>query len=344
MASFIISRFDKNLEHTLQSIIDNKTKPPGSLGKLESLGLVLGCIQNTTSPEIKNPVIVFFAADHGITQMPGWPEPEENTSQAVLRILSEKSPVRVFGRKYGTGIRIVDSGCRIPLDPGKEVVSREFQKGTMPIDEGPAMTPEECMYAVSLGAETVRDIRKTGCNVLGVSAMGEGSDMISALIFSLVSGKPLQKILGNQADPAIQKKAEILSRIQMKTPVEKKPYTLIATFGGFESAMTMGAILQAAESGMLVLVDNFAAGVMLLLAGRINPAVLNYAVFPHLCLAPGFSDLITFLNKTPLLSLGLSRSEGLGCASALPLLFSGAGFINEMASFASANVSNKTDS
>ena len=63
--TFHIPPLDHTLDDALQSAIDNKIKPLGSLGLLEKIALRVGRIQKTLTPQFSNPHMLIFAADHG---------------------------------------------------------------------------------------------------------------------------------------------------------------------------------------------------------------------------------------------------------------------------------------
>ena len=140
----------------------------------------------------------------------------------------------------------------------------------------------------------------------------------------------------------INKKGQILSTVFRKHQ-PKTAHEALATFGGFEIVMLCGAILKATELKMTVVIDGFIVTAALLAAKAINTEVIGYCIFAHNSDEQGHKKMLDFLNVTPLLSLGLRLGEGTGAALAIPLLKAAVNFLNDMASFESAGVSNESE-
>jgi nicotinate-nucleotide--dimethylbenzimidazole phosphoribosyltransferase len=156
-----------------------------------------------------------------------------------------------------------------------------------------------------------------------------------------LTAMPLAKCVGRGTglnDDQLQNKRKVLQQAlnQHKDIIE--PFDVLATFGGFEIAMMVGAYLQAAESGMLIMVDGFIAGTALLVASKLYPQVLDYCVFSHVSSEQGHQALLDQFKARALLNLDLRLGEGSGIALAYPLLQSAVVFLNEMATFAEAGV------
>jgi nicotinate-nucleotide--dimethylbenzimidazole phosphoribosyltransferase len=346
MSSFSIPSFSTTLDTELQQKIDTKTKPPGSLGKLEALSLQLGRIQNTLSPELRNPSILVFAGDHGITEEGVSPYPQEVTEQMVLNFLHGGAAINVFCRQNSINLHVVDAGVKGDFPEHPDLISAKIGRGTKNFAQIPAMTKTECEKALKKGAELSRMLPETECNVIGFGEMGIGNTSSAAVLMQRYTGLPLEICVGKGTgldDSGLAHKREILQKALDLHAEIQEPKEVLATFGGFEITMMTGAMLESAVLGRTLLIDGFIAGSAFLAASRIVPEIMQYAVFTHQSDELGHVEMLKFLKAEPLLSLGMRLGEGTGAAIAYPLLQSAVAFLNEMASFESAGVSDRSD-
>ena len=346
MPSFSIPSFSTTLDTELQQKIDTKTKPLGSLGKLEALSLQLGRIQNTLSPELRNPSILVFAGDHGITEEGVSPYPQEVTEQMVLNFLHGGAAINVFCRQNSINLHVVDAGVKGDFPEHPDLISAKIGRGTKNFAQIPAMTKTECEKALKKGAELSRMLPETECNVIGFGEMGIGNTSSAAVLMQRYTGLPLEICVGKGTgldDSGLAHKREILQKALDLHAEIQEPKEVLATFGGFEITMMTGAMLESAVLGRTLLIDGFIAGSAFLAASRIVPEIMQYAVFTHQSDELGHGEMLKFLQAEPLLSLGMRLGEGTGAAIAYPLLQSAVAFLNEMASFESAGVSDRSD-
>ncbi len=352
MTPAMIPRFNiqppsDNLDQNLKGHIDQKTKPIGALGALESIAFKIGRIQQTETPNLNHPHIVVFAGDHGIAQSGVSAYPQEVTHQMVLNFLNNGAAINVFTRQHDIELLVVDAGVNHDFgditDP--RFLSRKVGMGTRNYLKGLAMTEEELAKAIVMGANITGSIHQKGCNIIGFGEMGIGNTSSASLMMSILLSLPLKSCVGSGTGldvAGVQQKKEILQYALDANKVDSSnPLQVMQTFGGFELAMMLGAFLRAGELGMAILVDGFIASATFLCAQQIAPAILDYALFTHCSKEEGHHLMLKRLAQSHILNLDLRLGEGTGCALAYPIIESSVRFLNEMASFESANVSTK---
>jgi nicotinate-nucleotide--dimethylbenzimidazole phosphoribosyltransferase len=338
---FAICPRSETLRSLLQSKIDQKTKPLGSLGQLESLALQIGLCQDTLTPVLNKPCIIIFAGDHGIVEAGVSAYPQTVTAQMVANFLSGGAAISVFARQNELELLIADAGVNADLEGHSQLINVKVGKGTKNFVTAPAMTAGDCIKALQAGAELVLRQHNLGCNCIGFGEMGIGNTSSAALLMHCLTAAPLVECVGRGAglnDDQLQNKVNLLQQALNRHKGITQPLDILATFGGFEIAMLAGAYLKAAELKMLIMVDGFIASSALLVAFKLYPQVLGFCIFSHVSSEQGHQALLKYFNAKPLLNLGLRLGEGSGMALAYPLLQSAVMFLNEMATFSEAGV------
>jgi len=338
---FVIPPPSSTLSAALQAKIDEKTKPLGALGQLESLALQIGLCQNTLTPSLTRPCILIFAGDHGIVESGVSAYPQTVTAQMVANFLAGGAAISVFARQHQLELLIVDAGVNADLASHPRLIDAKIGKGTLNFLTHPAMTTGECTLALQAGAELVLQQHNSGCNCIGFGEMGIGNTSSAAMLMHCLTALPLAQCVGRGTglnDDQLQNKLNVLQQALNQHKDITGPLDVLATFGGFEIAMMVGAYLKAAESGMQIIVDGFIASTALLVACKLYPQVLGFCVFSHVSSEQGHQALLDQFNAKALLNLDLRLGEGSGIALAYPLLQSAVVFLNEMATFAEAGV------
>lgn len=335
------------IQQQLQHKINTKTKPLGSLGVLESIAFKIGSIQKTCSPSLSKPTILVFAGDHGIVNTkPISPFPQEVTSQMVFNFLQGGAAINVFCKQHNIHLKVVDAGVNFNFDHTPNLIDAKIKKGTQDYSIAPAMSLEDCEKAIEKGKQLVTKQFTEGTNVIGFGEMGIGNTSSASLLMSAITQIPIEECVGKGTGlntEGVNNKIAILKQAQLHHSKQTNPLAILATFGGFEIAMITGAFLKAAALNMVILVDGFIVTSSLLVASAINPKVLNNCIFSHCSNEQGHLKMLDYLQVDTLLNLGLRLGEGTGVALAYPLIQSSVNFLNEMASFESANVSDKTN-
>ena len=346
MRKFLISPVSSTIDVDLKKKIDAKTKPPGSLGRLEKLAVQFGRIQNSLNPELINPTILVFAGDHGITEEGVSPYPQEVTTQMVINFLKGGAAINVFCHQNNISLHVIDAGVKSDFPGCNDLIKAKIGRGTKNFCKEAAMSFDECERAIEKGAELSRTVPLSTCNVIGFGEMGIGNTSSAAALTHRFTGLPVEDCVGKGTgldDPGLEHKQNTILQALEKHSQIKEPQAVLSTFGGFEIAMMVGAMLESAVLKRIILIDGFIATAAFLAAFRIVPEIKQYAVFAHKSDEQGHSKILKYMQVEPLISLGMRLGEGTGAAVAFPILQSAVSFLNQMATFESAGVSSRTD-
>ena len=341
MKTFKIERPDVAMQTSLRFKIDNLTKPKGSLGTLEELALQVGLIQQTLSPSLKCPQNIIFCADHGIEAEGVSVSPREVTWQQTIHFTQGNGGVNFLCRQHGFQLKVVDAGVDYDLPTDRGIFDRKIRKGTRNFLYEAAMTEEEMNLCIERGGEITRLCHEEGSNVLSFGEMGIGNTSASSLWMTCFTDIPLLQCVGAGSglnNDGIRHKYSVLKRALDNYSGDGSTFDIIRYFGGYEMVMAIGAMLQAAELKMVILVDGFIMTNCILAASKLYPEVLDYAVFGHCGDESGHRLVLNALHANPILSLGLRLGEGTGAICAYPILDSAVRMINEMDSFVGASV------
>ncbi|MFZ1813766.1 MAG: nicotinate-nucleotide--dimethylbenzimidazole phosphoribosyltransferase [Rhizobiaceae bacterium] len=328
----------------VQTEIDIKTKPPGSLGRIESLALHMGAIQKTLKPSADPAHLLLFAGDHGMVAegVSAWPS--EVTTQMVANFLSGGAAANVFARAASIAITIADAGIAGQLPDHPDLVRAGIRSGTRNAMHEDALTPEEVNLALHFGASLAQQRVKDGARTILLGEMGIGNTASAALLAHAVDGLDLVALTGPGAGldaKGVERKIVLLQRIAARRPGRLTPLDALAAFGGLEIAAMAGALVAAAAGGAIVLVDGFIATSAALCALRARPEAREHVVFAHRSKEPGHRLMLQSLDVEPLIDLDLRLGEGTGALLCLPLLRAAAAMLGEMATFESAGISGK---
>lgn len=341
MRKFNISEPAQEIRPALIDKIDCLTKPKGSLGKLETLALRLGLIQQTLSPELRKPHNVLFAADHGIIEEGVTVSPKEVTWQQLSHFSHGGAGINFLCNQHGFKLVLVDAGVDYDIPADRGIIDCKIRKSTRNYLHEAAMTREEFDLAIERGAKVIDDVAATGCNIVSFGEMGSGNTSSSSMWMHILTGIPLADCIGAGAglnSAGVSHKLDVLTRAWENYSGDGSVIDKLAWFGGYELVMATGAMLRAAELGMTIIVDGFIMTACIAAAAHFYPAVLSYAIFGHQGDESGHKLMLAALGADPILHLDLRLGEGSGAVCAYPIIESAVHMINEMDSFADVEV------
>lgn len=344
---------DPALTQALQDTLNNKTKPLGSLGRLEDVALKIGQILGTTAPMLEQPQMVVFAGDHGLTARGISAFPSDVTWQMVENFLAGGAAVSVLSKQNGIALTVVDCGVKhdflagLPTGATRSGLqvrkAQGAEQGTADSSAQPAMTAAQRDQALQHGMSLVKGLPG---NALLLGEMGIGNTSAASLLLARLGGLDIAVCTGAGTGldaPAVQRKTEVLREVLALHAEATSPLDALAAFGGFEIATMVGAVLQAAQERRVIVVDGFIATSAVVVAHALQPHVLQRCVFAHRSGERGHEFMLQHLGVHAVLDFGLRLGEGSGAALAWPLLQSACTILRDMASFASAGVNEKSD-
>lgn len=328
-----------DLEIAIQRAIDGKTKPVGSLGRIETLASQIARVRRSLTPKVESCSLTIFAADHGIAVDGVSAFPREVTRQMVANFLAGGAAANVFAASLGVPVRVVDAGVAGAPIEDPRLISRRIGAGTRSFLREPAMSSAECTLALdagqALGAEASGE-------AVAFGEMGIGNTSSATLLAHRMTGIGLTSLIGPGTgldEAGLSRKSAILTAASERVPGVLSAEATLAEFGGFEVAMMAGAMIGAAKAGKLVLVDGYIASAAALLAEGLAPETRSALIFAHVSAEPGHRYLLDWMGAEPLLSLDMRLGEGTGALLAWPLVKAAAAMLCDMASFESAGVS-----
>ena len=317
------------------------TKPPGSLGRLESLGARLAAVQGTVKPRISKKAVAVFAADHGVTASGVSAYPKEVTAGMVHNFLAGGAAINALARSAGAELLVVDVGVDAEFTPHPNLWQRKVARGTQSMLDGPAMTLTETAAALNVGLLAAQTLVSRGANLLAGGEMGIGNTTAAAALTAFFTGRSAAKVTGRGTgvdDAGLARKISVVEQVTAKYQDVKSPLDALACFGGLEIAALTGFYLGAAAAQTPVVLDGFISAAAALVAVVLAPAVKDYLFASHLSEERGHRVQLAHLGLEPLFDLNLRLGEGTGAVLAFGLLEGAAATLTEMATFAEASL------
>jgi nicotinate-nucleotide--dimethylbenzimidazole phosphoribosyltransferase len=335
-----IRPLDGDVVRAAQAALDRKTKPRGSLGRIEKLAVQLAAIAGSVTPEPVRAVIVVAAADHGYADEGVSAYPQEVTRQMLANFAAGGAAVSVLARTVGAEVVVVDAGVAELLDD-ERIRPVRIGTGTANATRGPAMTRAQALRAITAGAELADELAERGVNAIVLGDMGIGNTTAAAAVHAELLDVAANEVCGPGTgldDEGVRRKAGVVERARAANPRPADAIDVLAALGGFEIAFLTGTALGAAANRLAVVLDGFIVCAAALVAARVAPTATQFMIAAHVSTEPGHALGLRALGLTPLLDLELRLGEGSGGALALPLLQAARSILVEMATFEGAGV------
>jgi nicotinate-nucleotide--dimethylbenzimidazole phosphoribosyltransferase len=324
-----------------RAALDAKTKPRGSLGRLEELACRVAAIRRTPTPGRLPAAIVLAAADHGYAREGVSAYPQEVTHQMLANFAGGGAAVCVLARETGAELVVIDAGVVTRLTDSR-VRPFRIGAGTANAAEGPAMSRDQALEAIAAGVGISDELAAKAVGLVALGDMGIANTTAASALAAVLL--PLDPALvcgrGTGIDDRLlaHKIAVVRRAIAVNAPDPTDPLAVLAALGGFEIALLVGVALGAAARRLVVVLDGFITGTAALVATRLEPLAGEAMIAAHRSPEPGHARVLDALGLEPLLDLGLRLGEGTGAALAFPLVHSALAVLSDMATFGEARV------
>jgi len=341
-----LCEFDRDVGAQTVRLLDAKTKPPGSLGRLEELACRLAAIRGRMPEGPLHPAIVVAAADHGVAARGVSAYPIEVTAQMLSNFAGGGAAICVLAREAGARLVVVDAG--VIGGAAVDGVRTEVVDGVRCTDDltmGPAMSRSTATGMIERGIALAEGLAAEGVQILGLGEMGiANTTSASALTAVLLPAEP-SLVCGPGTgidDAGLARKVDAVRRGLAANGLPRpdaEPADVLSAVGGLEIAFLVGVTLGAAARRIPVLLDGFVSTVAALVAYGFREAAAASLVAATRSPEPGHALVLERLGLEPLLDLGLRLGEGTGAALALPLVRSSIAILTDMATFDAAGIS-----
>ncbi len=338
-----IDPIDERAGRAAQERQDHLTKPRGSLGRLEDLGVRLAAIAGRCPPPVpERPAVVIAAGDHGVLAQGVSPWPKEVTAAMVASFCAGRAAVNAIAKVAGAHVTVLDVGVATELPRHPRLRAAKVRPGTDDLSERPAMAREEAARAILAGAGVGEELVSSGADLLVTGDMGIGNTTPAACLIATFTVRSPEEVTGRGTgidDATWELKVKVVDRALALHPLDPRdPLGVVAAVGGLEHAALAGLILAAAVARVPVVLDGVSANAAALVAAEIAPHAIGYMIAGHRSVEPGASAALDHLGLTPLIDLSMRLGEGTGGLLGVPIVRAAANVLREMATFEEAGI------
>lgn len=318
-------------------------KPPGSLGRLEELGVRLSGMTGESPPPVaESPALIIAAGDHGILERGVSPWPQQVTGMMVGSFCAGNAAANAISRTVGARLSVLDVGVASDLEEGELLRSAKVRPGTDDLSRGPAMSREEAAWTIMAGVEAAEGWTESGADLLITGDMGIANTTPAACLIAAFTASRPEKATGRGTgidDERLKLKIKVIEEALVLHELDPSdPVGVLAAVGGLEHAALVGVILAGAMRGVPVILDGVVSNSAALVAHRLAPDSVGYMVAGHLSAEPGAQVALGHLGLRPLLDLEMRLGEGTGGLLAVPVVQAAARALGEMATMEEAGL------
>ncbi|MDA8515718.1 nicotinate-nucleotide--dimethylbenzimidazole phosphoribosyltransferase [Citrobacter sp. Igbk 16] len=324
-----------------QQHIDGLLKPPGSLGRLESLAVQLAGMPGLKGvPHVGGKAMLVMCADHGVWDEGVAVSPKIVTAIQAANMTHGTTGVCVLAAQAGAKVHVIDVGIDAELIPG--VVNMRVARGCGNIAQGPAMRRSQAEELLLEVIRYTRELADDGVTLFGVGELGMANTTPAAAIVSVLTGSDAEDVVGIGANLPLSRvgnKVDVVRRaIAVNQPDSRDGIDVLAKVGGFDLVGMAGVMLGAASCGLPVILDGFLSYSAALAACQIAPEIKPYLIPSHFSAEKGARTALAHLELEPYLNMGMRLGEGSGAALAMPIVEAACAMYSNMGQLAASNI------
>jgi nicotinate-nucleotide--dimethylbenzimidazole phosphoribosyltransferase len=333
---------DARVAEATQHLLDAKTKPRRSLGRLEDLACRVAAFRGSPDVAPGAKAIVVMGADHGVAAEGVSAYPQAVTRQMLLNFAAGGAAINVLARHVGARVVVVDMGVCEPLPPHPAIRVERIGPGTANLARGPAMSRVQAVAAIEVGIRIAHELADGGATLLGLGEMGIANTTSASALAAVLTGSEPAEVTGRGTgidEAGLARKVEVIRRALARGGFDPAdPLDVLAHLGGFEIAGLVGVALGSASRRVPVVVDGFIASAAALTAVRLCAPARDALIAAHRSVEIGHARILDALGLAPILDLDLRLGEGTGAALAMGVIDAALAILGEMATFGAAGV------
>ena len=337
---------------------DSRLKVPGSLGRLEDIGVRLaGMTGKVTGNDVRRQAVIIMSADNGVVEEGVASAPQTVTLMQTINFTRRITGIGSQAAYFGIDILDIDCGVALPIPEecltkdmltaegrlAEKVVDRRIANGTRNLAKEPAMTREQAIEAFLIGFEAADAVKAAGIRLAGVGEMGIGNSTTGACLISALTGAKAAAVIGRGGgldDEGLGKKAKVVDDAVAKYNCDD-PIEMARCMGGFDICAMAGAYLGLARHRIPTVIDGYISIAGALLAKAICPTVTDYMFTSHRSEEQGYALAAAEIGIPPMFDLGMKLGEASGCPIAFKIIEAGTAIIDRMKSLAEGQIDHR---
>jgi nicotinate-nucleotide--dimethylbenzimidazole phosphoribosyltransferase len=327
-------------ESEYRTALLHKAMLPGALGAMEDLAVRLAMMG---SFNLEQPELLLFCADHGVTKEGVTHSATEISFQMARSFAHGNGVSGLFCSLNHIALSVIDVG----LDSDQTdplLVDRKIARGTRDFLQEEAMTEEQCARALEIGSDEAGKALGRGCDILLFGEMGVGNSASASAILSRRLGVPASLVTGSASklgSAELAHKIQVIEQALSRHPA-RDGFSLLCSFGGFETAAIAGGMIRASREGLPILLDGLITYAAALCACAMDASVPRHLIAGHRSASPGSDLVLKTLGLTPVLDLGMQLGEGSGAAAAWPVVRLASHLFRDLKEFGDLGVTDST--